>query len=205
MSEYSVQHVSGPSAEPVTVAEMLPHLNMGDVTLSASETADLLANIRAARLEAEAVLGKKIGPQQWDVTYDAWVWWDSVAFPIGPLISVDSVVLTDETGTETVVDPSLYGFSAPRGMMWLNADFTWPSTPIQTVAGIRFRVTVGIKPMSIGSPVEQRYPDNIRKAIMFRAATFWNLREDMTLGTTMQAGKVGTFEALLSGDKDIRP
>lgn len=202
--EYSLEHVSGPSVEPVTLAAIKQTLNLDPN--STTEDADLAAMITAARIEAEKFLGKKIGRQSWDVVYDYWPYWDDIRVPVEPLISVDAITFTDIDGNVSAYSPDYWAYSASRGAVWLKDGYTWLVDDLQPLGGLRFRVTVGIEPKSDGgSPPTLRWPENIRRAIMFRVGTFYNFREDMVAGTTMQAAKVGTFEALLSGDKEFRP
>jgi hypothetical protein len=63
-----------------------------------------------------------------------------------------------------------------------------------------------MQPVSNGlSPESFSWPYNIKLAVLYRIGTYWNIREDMLTGTTMQAGKVSTFEALLNGDRIVVP
>jgi uncharacterized phiE125 gp8 family phage protein len=204
--EYTLKHVSGPATEPVSLAEAKAHLLIEDLTLTSAQTADLESKIRAARREAEGYLGRKIGVQVWDILIDSFPWFTFWRIPLEPLISVDSIVYLDADGDEVTVPAETFGHSADKGLLWLVEGQTWPTEYYYPFAGIRVRVTVGIQPESDGaSPATLRYPDNIRQAILVRLGTLYSIREDQTLGTTMQAGKVGTFEALLSSEKDIRP
>ena len=201
--EYTLKHVSGPTTEPVSLAEVKDHLNMDPTDTSQDQ--NLETSISAARIEAESYLGKKIGTQTWDIYLDGFPWWD-FRVPLEPLISIDSITYTDEDGLDDTVPADDWAYSTVTGRLWLKRTAYWPSVDLQPFSGVRVRVTVGITQQSDGqSPETLRWPDNIRKAILFRIGTFHNIREDMTLGTTMQAMKVGTFEALLSGDRLVIP
>jgi hypothetical protein len=201
--EYTLKHVSGPPEEPVTLDQIKSIRNMDGLTLTSEQEADLENSIRAARIEAETYLGQKIGEQVWDIildTFPCWRW----RVPLGPLIEVESITFTDEDGVEGAVPTTDWQFDAATGRLWLKTSASWPSVDLQPFSGVRVRVRVGIqKRVVIASPLTERWPDNIVKAIKFRVGTFDNFREDMTAGTTLQAGKVGTFEALLGGDRNI--
>lgn len=204
--EYTLRHVSGPATEPVSMAEVKAHLLIEDLTLTPAQTADLESKVTAARRQAETYLGKKIGTQVWDIVSDTWPVWGYWILPLQPLVSVDTISYTDEDGDEATVDPATYHFSPTKQILWLKSGEYWPTDPLMPFSGVRVRVTVGIQPESDGlSPVSYRYPDNIRQAILMRVGTLYNIREDMTLGTTMQAGKTGAFEDLLGGERLIVP
>jgi uncharacterized phiE125 gp8 family phage protein len=188
--EYSTKYISGPTAEPVTIDEVKRALVLQDGNVF-NET-DLMRKAKAARLEAEGILGKRIGSQVWDVILDGWPCW-SWPIPLDPVTELTAVYYTDSDGDEVEVSNTVYAFAAATGRVWLKAGQVWPDAELADFGGVRLRLKVGIV-----SPGE-----NIREAILFRVGTFNAFREDMTLGTTMQAAKVGTFEALLGVDRTI--
>lgn len=197
-------HISGPAEEPVTLTEVKAHLLIEDLTLTAAQTADLETKISAARIEAEDYLGQKIGTQVWEIHLGTWpsLW---AEIPIGPVISVDEITYVDSDGVVHTLDPAIYAWTS-RGLWWLKRDQSWPTAMLAEWDAITIQVTVGIQPVSDGaSPETFSYPHNIKQAILYRVGTHWNIREDMLTGTTMQAGKVGTFEALLSGNRIVIP
>lgn len=201
---YTLKHVSGPATEPVTLAELKLALNL-DPTETAQDQY-LEGIIGAARREAENYLGKKIGIQTWDIYLDDFPLVYDWQIPIEPLISVDSINYTDEDGLETAIDTGAYRYSVIRRALWLVSGEAWPNAALIPFGAVRVRVTCGIVAVSDGaSPESFRFPESIRQAIIFRAGTFYRFREDMTAGTTLQVGKVGTFEALLSGERVIAP
>jgi uncharacterized phiE125 gp8 family phage protein len=197
-------HISGPATEPVTLEEVKAHLLIEDLTLTSAQNSDLETKISAARIEAEDYLGQKIGTQTWEVHLGTWpTLWAEI--PIGPLISVDEITYTDADGVVHVLDTAIYSW-ATRGLWWLKRDQSWPTAVLADWDAIKVKVTVGIKPVTNGaSPETLIWPQNIKLAILYRVGTYWNIREDTLTGTTMQAGKVGTFEALLTGNRIVIP
>lgn len=202
MLEYSLRRISGPT-EPVTLDQVRSHLNMTDLTMSSAELADLTAKITAARIEAENFLDRKIGVQVWEVTYHEWPGCRFIRIPVGPLISVDSITYTDEDGAEDAIAVEDYGYSPSTGYIWINSDTHWPDVVLSPLDGLKIRVTVGLREPDGLSPEGFKCPENIRLAVMVRVGTHNLLREETTLGSSMSAGKVGTFEALLMGDRQI--
>lgn len=204
--EYSPRHVSGPTSEPVTIAEIRSSLQLDlEAPTDPAELArynatndDLMRKARAARREAEGILGKRVGEQTWDIVLDWWPCWNW-RLPIEPLIEVVEIVWTDADGTEATIAPATYAYSAASNRLWLTSGSAWPDGEPAEFSGIRIRVKVGIVPLDDDASAWQA----IKEAILFRVGTFYAIREDMTLGTTMQATKVGTFEALLGVERNI--
>lgn len=205
MVEYSLKHISGPATEPISLAEAISHLNSLTLEeMNYQEQENLESDIRAARRDAENVLGKKIGAQQWDIVLHGWPRRGFV-LPLEPLISIESIVGIDRDGVEHTVDEAVYAYSPEAGLLWLRGGQSWPSIELQEFAGVRIRVNVGMQPVSDGaSPPMERYPDNIRKAMLYRIGTFYGTREDVTLGTLQAGVEVPlTFRHLLSSERNI--
>lgn len=206
--EYSTIHVSGPTSEPVTIEEIRSSLleslteptDAGELERWNATNTDLMRKARAARREAEGILGKRVGEQVWDLVLD---WWPCRTWrlPIEPLIDVVGIYWTDVEGEEHTVDPATYEYSAASNRLWLASGSAWPDGEPAEFGGIRIRVKVGMKPSAEGEDAGAWQA--IKEAILFRVGTFHAIREDMTLGTTMAATKVGTFEALLGVERNI--
>lgn len=186
--EYATRHISGPTPDPVTIAEIEKHLKLD--TGSAYDPDDLMRKARAARRAAEGVLGQLIGTQVWDIICDCWPSWNW-RIPLEPVQSIEGIYFTDADGTATPVDSAIYALAGNR--ILLTPSSYWPSFYLQEFAAVRIRLVVGIDPV----------PEHIKQAILLRTGTLDQVREDVTLGTTLQAKSVGTFEALLGVDRNI--
>lgn len=199
---YSLKHISGPSTEPVTLAELKQQASLDPSDTSQDEL--LTRYIRAARRDVENILGRKIGTQTWDVILDDWPTYVRWVLPIEPLIEIESIEYEDEDGLTAFVGGSIWGFNAARNVLWVKPSQTWPSVRLAPEGGVRVRVIVGMQPESDGgSPVTMQYPENIRHAILLRASTFYRLREDVTLGTTMTASEISVYASLLGMERNI--
>lgn len=199
---YSLQRVSGPTVQPLTVEMVKSHLNMEDLTLTDQETELLELKIRAARIEAETALGRLIGPQVWTIALDHWPYPSMWRLPLEPLISVDSIEYTDDDGAVTVYDADDYLTSVASNSLWLKRGSVWPSVILAPQAGVKITATFGLEPEVLSvSPLTVRWPDNIVLAMLYRIGTHQNIREETILGAALTPQKTGIFEALLAGDR----
>lgn len=189
--EYLAKHVSGPTPEPIAIADIHKALAL-EAENTSFDPDDLLAKASAARIEAEGVLGRKIGTQVWDLVLNFWpVNW---CLPLEPVQSVNAIYWTDQNGVEHTADPSIYVFNAANNRLWLKYGYFWPDSTLLAAGGIRIQVTVGIP--------NDKIANNVRQAILLRTGTLAMIREDVTVGTVQQAAKVGTFEALLGATRE---
>jgi hypothetical protein len=190
--EYSAKWRSGPDPEPVLIDDIYKALGITADNTS-FDPGDLLARASAARIEAEAILGMKIGPQVWDIITDFWpVNW---VLPLLPVQSIVAIYWLDWYGVEHEADSTIYAFLPNENRLWLKPGFFWPDSQLYPTGSIRIRVNVGIPLAEIRA--------NVKQAILLRTGTLSAIREDMTVGTVQQAAKVGTFEALLGATREI--
>lgn len=117
--------ISGPTAEPVSVSDMLTQLgyeNITDSTLSASLQAKLGGYITAARRKCEGYMRRALLTQTWllkldgfpgsDWTYE-WEGYPAIVLPFPPTQSIDFVRYVDTSGTvQTLTLDTSYGNSS---------------------------------------------------------------------------------------------
>jgi uncharacterized phiE125 gp8 family phage protein len=115
--EYSTRHISGPTSEPVTLGEIYAALGVDEAN-TAINAEDLVKKAKAARREAEGVLGLKVGLQVWDIVLDYWPCWNW-RIPLEPVQSIDGLFYTDVDGDEVEFDADSYVFSAASNRLWL--------------------------------------------------------------------------------------
>jgi uncharacterized phiE125 gp8 family phage protein len=123
---YRLDVVTGPTAEPVTAAEVRTHLRI-DLE---SEEAFLATLIPTARREIESWLGRALLPQTWDLSLAAWPAERELVLPRPPLASVTSVVWKDEDGASHTMPTADYQVDAPAnncGAIVLAKNASWPS------------------------------------------------------------------------------
>lgn len=123
-----------PEQEPVTVADVVRHLNWPTGTPS---EADVPRWITTARVEIERQTNLALAIQQWDLLIDPWLGAPvSVPLPLMPVVSVDEVAITEDDATETILDPSEY-FADTRRRPCRVIFPTWPTAGAQPLR-IRF-------------------------------------------------------------------
>jgi hypothetical protein len=171
---FVLERVSGPSVEPVTLAEMITHLREF-ASISEGAQDEITALITTAREWVEDYTGRALVEQSWRLSVDkrigngprrvilppgnvengyGWYSWDSPDCIDGwllhksPVVAITSFASVDDAGTETEIDADQYLLKA--------ADSKWPkiaSTTGSIWAGNQFRITyrAGFA-ASVGSP-----------------------------------------------------
>lgn len=154
--------VTGPTVEPVTLAEARTHLRITHPDLDAQ----IAAQIIAARMHVENFTRRALINQTWDFTWDYNWPRDShgpvLVIPLQPLVSVSSVAyVPDGGGTATLTATTQYQLVAgdPFGRIVPAYDYTWPSVRCQPAA-ITVRAVVGY------GATASSVPDPLRTAIL---------------------------------------
>ena len=143
--------IEGPAVEPVTVSEMRGFLRLDDGT----EDALVAALIRAAWLQVEASAGRVLLSSRWRLLLDRWPAFGIVALPIGPVLAIEAVRVTDGGGTAVPVPPALYDL-VPGDPARLVVDAGRPE-PAPLLAGIAIdlRAGYGAAPADVPAPLIQ--------------------------------------------------
>jgi uncharacterized phiE125 gp8 family phage protein len=102
----SLQLISPPSTEPVTLSEAKAHLKV-DTT---DDDALITRLITAARARAEWHTGRAFLTQSWILWRDCWA--ECVEIPLPPLQAITAVTTFARDGTPTVLDPDSYTIDA---------------------------------------------------------------------------------------------
>ena len=111
--------VTAPVAEPVTLSEAKLYLRVD------SSDEDTLINdlITASRLFAENWLRRSLMSQSWKIVFDLGVP-ESVWLPVGPVVSVASVVVINQDGSTQTMDSSSYWLNAAQNAIVMNGMLT---------------------------------------------------------------------------------
>lgn len=189
---YSNKRTTDPIIEPVTTDQLDVYLR-GDGVLALEEGDLLRALISSAREYVEEVTHRALISQSYTLVMDSWPsvrntdlgWWDGVRegsisagaqrhveLPIGPLISVASVVTYSDDNTSTVFDASNYFLdtNATPGQVILNTGAVWPlSTRSRNGVEITYVAGYGDTPLDVPSP--------LRQAVKMIAAHWYENRE----------------------------
>jgi uncharacterized phiE125 gp8 family phage protein len=158
--------LTGPAAEPVTVAEAKAHLrvDLGD------DDAMIARLIAAAREWVEAETGRAMLTQSWRLTLDDWPGRETVALVRPPVQAVTAVRTFSTEGVASVWAGANYALSfgaEPQALVRLVS--AWPS-PGRAGAGIEIDMTCGY------GAAASDVPAALRQAVLLKAAQLYERR-----------------------------
>lgn len=170
MSVITINRITGPAAEPVSLALAKAQCHAGD-----DEDALIELYISAAREAAEHILGRALITQTWERVLDAFPS-DNGAIELlnPPIIAVTSVTYLEAVaGASTVLASSAYVLDkeSEPGYIVPATDTEWPDT-YDTVNAVKVRYTAGYDADGTLCPT------NIKHAILLRVAEAYRNREE---------------------------
>lgn len=120
--------VTGPTSEPVTLAEAKRQLFLAES--DTSQDAELVSRIQAAREQWEHDTDSVMLTQTLSVTADAFGGRE-IVLPSRPIQSVTHVKYYDESGVLQTLSASLYSLDAKERTVRLDWNASWPTTEIR--------------------------------------------------------------------------
>lgn len=184
-----ITELSGPAAEPLTLAEAKNHSRVDDD----GQDSVIERCIAAARASVERYLRKRLITQQVRLTLDGFGggWSKATRLSVAPIQSVDQVEYLDAAGSWQTLAPERYRLigSAIPPELWPEYGESWP-TPRPDVATVRIDLTVGYG--DTGSDV----PPDIRQAVALLAGHYFEHREAVISGTTAAQIPLGVRDML---------
>lgn len=139
--KWALKLISGPTTEPITLAEAKQHLRV-DIT---DDDDYITALITSARLIAEERTNRALITQTWDQIIDDFPMGDTIILKKPNLQTVDSVNYTDSTGQEHIMPATDYvvDSNSVPGRVFLGFAKIWPVVVLQPAAAVRIRFTAG--------------------------------------------------------------
>jgi uncharacterized phiE125 gp8 family phage protein len=139
----SLQRLSGPAAEPVSLDEVKLYLRVD----TDAEDATIGLLIGAARELFERETGRALLEQEWEWTLGAWPGpgFDArraLDLPLGPVSAIVEITVKDGAGGETDIPLADYIADLARGRLTEAKAGLWPR-PGAAAAGIRIGFTAG--------------------------------------------------------------
>lgn len=164
---------TAPSKEPVTLDRFKTQIQYQVDDPSTNKHLNQL--IKAARRWAESFLSRALIKQTLLLTLDDFPG-DAIIVPRPPLISVASVKFTDTDGSTTTVSSSKYHVNTDDepGKIVLKDGKDWPSGTPKTTQAVEVTYDAGY------GTARSDVPDDIRTAILQRAANYFENRSDIT-------------------------
>jgi uncharacterized phiE125 gp8 family phage protein len=168
--------VTGPSIEPITLAEVQTHLRV------TGQDDYLNGLITTARKNIERYLNRAIITQEWKVYYDCWS--DCLKIPYPVLQSVQSVKCYDISGTLQTLSAADYYWvvtTEDPGSIVRKYDAVWPDLQDGRPDAIEIAYTAGwVKTVS---PAVDNVPDEIKHAMKLLITNWYEHRGDIVIGT----------------------
>jgi uncharacterized phiE125 gp8 family phage protein len=162
---------SGPSTEPITVAQAKAHLRIDDATQDI-----LIASlILTSRLHIEAALGLALIQQSWRLTLDTAAPSSppppAITLPLSPVITLSSIRTTAADGTVTTLAPSAARLDPGPPARVIAAASSWPSA-----------ATVSLAFVAGFGPAAADVPAPIRQALLLLVAHWYEHRDPIEIG-----------------------
>ncbi len=179
--------VTGPAAEPVTLAEVKLHLRIDDN----ADDVLLGALITTARQHAENITRRSLVTQTWKLVLDN--------FPAGvitldhaPVSSVSSVLYLDSDGVEQTLNAAGYKLDKITEPCRLVPAYgtTWPST--------REEINAVSITYSCGYGAPEAVPESIKRWMLLRLGALYENREEVLSGRAITLAPLPFADALLS-------
>lgn len=176
-----------PTFEPVTVKEAKKHCRV----LDNSEDSLIEDLIVAAREYAELITGSKLAEQTITAVCDKFPIINKLRLPVGPVVSVTSLIYTDTEGTNAAfADFTLDSFSNPAKIV-LNPGASWPSVDLHPVNPIKIVYQAG-------NTDANGIPKKIKQAILLLVGHWYEHREEVITGVESYSVPVAAESLLQS-------
>lgn len=155
----TIRQVAPPATLPVTLAEAKTHLRV----THDEDDALIMGLLRAALAYVERDTGRAFESQTWELTIDRFPT-SEIMIPMGPLVSVTSVIYTDADGLAQTVPSLDYEVDTVSETGWVSPSVAWPA-PMATINAVRVTFVVGL-----GTP------EDIRQAILLILGLWYDNR-----------------------------
>lgn len=183
--------ISGPTVEPLTLAEAKEHLKIDH----ADEDNYITSLISASRKFAEDYTRLRLIEQTLMWTLDRWPGYGGsigeshplvvgyqknrfIEVPRGPLISVTSITTYDDADVGTEWDAENYYVSSPQNRIYRRTGVAWPSAG-RTGGGIEILYKAGFGTLA------NDIPKSLRQALLQMVSHLYIHREPVTEGTVL--------------------
>ena len=190
--QHRVQLVTGPSVEPISVADAKRHLrvehNDDDLLIKR------LIETAVAMVDVTGVLGKAMITQTWREWYSPNP--SQIVLSLGPVQSVSAIKYYDADNvlqTDTLSNYFVLGTSG-RTPIKPKSGFTWPTTFVRDDA-IAIEYVIGY------GDTFRDVPSTVRHALFMLVAHHYENRENELIGTISKTLPFG-FEALLGSERN---
>lgn len=183
--------VTGPTVEPVSLAEAKAHLRV-DID---DDDALISRLVTTARLHIEDSTRPQVAMinQTWEYIADEWPDSDTLELRPYPLVGVTSIKYTDEDAVETTFSSTNYlvdTYTRP-GRIRLKSTAAWPSVDLREINGFVVRFVAGYGAAAAAVPAP------LRQAILLYVGHWYENREPILTTGMMPMALQKTIDDLL--------
>lgn len=180
--------LSGPTVEPITLAEAKAHLRVD----ASGEDSLIQSLIMASRLHIEAALDLALITQSWRHQRDVWPPSRVLILPLRPIQSLTAVTLHDDDATSRTLDVGDFvvdGHANPARLVW-RGNGAVPAAGI-IANGIEIDIVAGY------GDAATDVPQPIRQALLLLIAHWYENREPVEIGATATTIPASVSELLM--------
>jgi uncharacterized phiE125 gp8 family phage protein len=202
MLDYYVKLITDVDAEPLTLADVTSHtrIDLGSPVDTAEQ--DYIESLfSASRKSVEALIGKPIGEQEFELGLARWPGGWIIELPRFPLIAVKSIkykplddveVTWYDATASPAIDPDVFAIEtgSEPGAIFLNPNKAWPFAVLGNGFPLKIRFTAGYTTI----------PNDLFQAIRFMFSHFYENREPVTDGRVNQPFEVPKTVDWLCGE-----
>ena len=190
--QHRIERVTGPTAEPISVAEAKRHLRIehSDDDLLIQR----LIDTAIAMVDVTGVLGKAMITQTWSECYGQYP--SEITLSLGPVQSVSAIKYYDTDNvlqTDTLSNYFVLGTSG-RTTIRPKSGFHWPTT-FKRDDAIKIEYVIGY------GDTFRDVPNTVRHALLMLVAHYYENRENELIGTVSKTLPFG-FEALIGSERN---
>jgi uncharacterized phiE125 gp8 family phage protein len=184
MLVYQVVVTTPPASEPVSLAEAKLHLRVDD----SAEDALITRLISAARIQCEQMAGRAFITRTLTAMLDEWPADGLIELPYPPVISVASIIYTDQAGAPTTWPASNYQVDATStpGRIGLAYNKRWPTATLRPLAPIAVQYTAGYG-------VAAAVPEPYKQGMLLLIGHWYENREAVLERQTYPVGAMALF------------
>lgn len=197
--------VTPPEMLPVSLAEAKLHLRIEPEATLEDSLIDGLIKAATAHLDGwSGILGRCLVEQVWRQDFDAFA--TCLPLPLGPVISISSVTIGDDT-----IDPAGYTLKTDAGGRSRVEFAGVTATGAVSISYVAGYATIPGVPEDVGPPVvpaipaKSTVPDAIKVAILLLVGAWYENREESLIGVVSAGGQAPSLPASVAVSALLAP
>lgn len=173
---WTIKQTTEPTYQPVTLSEARNHLRLVATNGSHPDDSTVETYIKAATGYAEDRTNKVYAQREFTLKRNSFA--ETMALPVYPVLSVDSIAYVDDTGATQTMAESNYQVIVDRIPAIVHLEDV-PTVDEDTLNAVTITVTAGIESGN-SPPSADKIPDAVKQAIKLMVGHFYENREAVT-------------------------